>query len=91
MRQVRKVRRDRVDLISRPPPGALDALGRGGPPGLEPLDQLDEIADLWRRGLLTRALFERQRDAVIDRSTSTRASGRPRSCAGPARRPRPAS
>jgi hypothetical protein len=91
MRRVRKARRDRVDLISRPPRGALDALGGGGPPGLEPLDQLDELADLWRRGLLTRALFERQRDAVIDRSTRTRASGRPRSCAGPARRPRPAS
>jgi hypothetical protein len=38
---------------------------RGGPPGLEPLDQLDELADLWRRGLLTRTLFERQRDEVL--------------------------
>jgi hypothetical protein len=40
-------------------------VGRGGTPGLEPLDQLDELADLWRRGLLTRALFERQRDEVL--------------------------
>ena len=65
MRRVRTVRRDRVDLLSRPPRGALDAVGHGGPPGLEPLDQLDELADLWRRGLLTRALFERQRDEVL--------------------------
>jgi hypothetical protein len=65
MRRVRKVRRDRVDLLSRPPRGALDAVGRRRPPGLEPLDQLDELADLWRRGLLTRALFERQRDEVL--------------------------
>jgi hypothetical protein len=65
MRRVLKVRRDRVDLISRPPRGALDAGDGGGPPGLEPLDQLDELADLWRRGLLTRALFERQRDEVL--------------------------
>ncbi|HET6950170.1 MAG TPA: hypothetical protein VFI47_07340 [Acidimicrobiales bacterium] len=65
MRRVRKLRGDEVDLLSRPPWGALDAAGRGGPPGLEPIDQLDELADLWRRGLLTRALFERQRDEVL--------------------------
>jgi hypothetical protein len=65
MRRVLKVRRDRVDLISRPPRGAFDAGDGGGPPGLEPLDQLDELADLWRRGLLTRALFVRQRDEVL--------------------------
>jgi len=65
MRRVRTARRDRVDLLTRPPRGALDAVGRGGTPGLEPLDQLDELADLWRRGLLTRALFERQRDEVL--------------------------
>ena len=65
MRRTRQVRRDRVDLLSRPPRGALDAMERGGPPGLEPLDQLDELADLWRRGLLTRTLFERQRDEVL--------------------------
>ena len=65
MRRVRRVRRDRVDLLSRPPQGALEAVGGGGPPGHEPLDQLDELADLWRRGLLTRALFERQREEVL--------------------------
>lgn len=67
MRRVRKVRPDEVDLLSRPPRGALDAEGRQWPPGLQPLDQLDELADLWRRGLLTRALFERQRDEVLQR------------------------
>jgi hypothetical protein len=71
MRRVRKARRDRVDLLSRPPRGALDDVGREGPPGLEPLDQLDELADLWRRGLLTRALFERQRDEVLRRWART--------------------
>lgn len=65
MRRVRKVRRDRVDLLSRPPRGDLDVVGRGVPPGLQPVDQLDELADLWRRGLLTRALYDRQRDEVL--------------------------
>ena len=65
MRRVRKIRGDQVDLLSRPPRGALDPGDRGGPPGLEPLDQLDELAELWRRGLLTRVLFERQRDEVL--------------------------
>jgi hypothetical protein len=62
---MRQIRRDQADLLTRPPPGAVAALARGAPPGLEPLDQLDELADLWRRGLLTQALFERQRDEVL--------------------------
>ena len=65
MRRVRKIRGDQVDLLSRPPRGALDVGDRDGPPRLEPLDQLDELAELWRQGLLTRTLFERQRDEVL--------------------------
>ena len=46
MRRVRNVRPDEVDLLSRPPGGAHDPEGRQSPPGLRPLDQLDELADL---------------------------------------------
>jgi len=65
MRRVRRVRRTEVDLVPRPPLGALDAVSGEGHPGLAPADQLDELTDLWRRGLLTRALFERQRALVL--------------------------
>lgn len=65
MRRVRTLRSDGIDLLARPPCGAVEA-GRWGPPGLYLVDQLDEIADLWRRGLLTRAVFEGQRDAVLE-------------------------
>ena len=91
MRRVRTHRADRVDLLNRPPSGALDAVGSWGPPGVEPLDQLDELSDLWRRGLLTGALYERQRDEVLGAGHGPRLAGRPPSSAGPGRRPRPAS
>ncbi|HEX5946812.1 MAG TPA: hypothetical protein VFY82_11070 [Acidimicrobiales bacterium] len=66
MRRVRPVRRAEADLVPRPPLGALDAVCGGGPPGLAPPDQVDELTDLWRRGLLTRALFEHQRNLVLE-------------------------
>ena len=48
------------------------AVSGDGLPGLAPADQLDELTDLWRRGLLTRALFERQRDVVLQAWTRRR-------------------
>lgn len=66
MRRVRRVRRAEADLVPRPPLGALDAVSDEGHPGLAPADQLDELTDLWRRGLLTRALFDRQRNLVLE-------------------------
>ena len=51
--------------MPRPPLGALDAVGGDGHPGLAPADQLDELTGLWRRGLLTRALYERQQNLVL--------------------------
>lgn len=65
MRRVRRVRRTEADLIPRPPLGALNSMSGDGHPGLAPADQLDELTDLWNRGLLTQALFERQRDLVL--------------------------
>ena len=65
MPRVHRVRRAEADLVLRPPLGALDAVIGEGHPGLTPADQLDELTDLWRRGLVTRALFEHQRDLVL--------------------------
>jgi hypothetical protein len=72
MRRVQGGRQAEVDLVPRPPLGALDAVSGDGHPGLAPADQLDELTDLWRRGLLTRALFERQRDVVLQAWTRRR-------------------
>lgn len=65
MRRERRVRRAETDLVPRPPLGALDAVSGEGHPGLAPADQVDELTDLWRRGLLTHALFDRQRNLVL--------------------------
>ena len=54
-----------ADLLARPPCTAREAHRPWGPLAGDPIAQLRELADLRRRGLLSRQLYERQRARVL--------------------------
>jgi Short C-terminal domain len=61
MRRLRTHRRRSSDLLARPPCGAQH-LPRGWAEAVvDPVDQIEELADLRRRGLLTPEEFEREK------------------------------
>jgi hypothetical protein len=64
MRRRRTHRRNQGDLLARPPIGSREL--EGGVPALivDPIEQLEELADLRSRGLLTSEEFERQKTRV---------------------------
>jgi Short C-terminal domain len=64
MRRRRTHRRHEGDLLARPPVGGREL--EGGVAGLivDPVEQLEELADLRSRGLLTTEEFERQKTRV---------------------------
>jgi hypothetical protein len=61
MRRLRTDRRRRTDLLARPPYGAQELTGGWAAALVDPVEQLEELADLRRRGLLTPDEYERQK------------------------------
>jgi hypothetical protein len=60
----RRSRSDLVDLLTRPP--ASNRGGSGTDLVLDPADQLEKLAQLVARGLLTIEEFERQRRRILE-------------------------
>jgi Short C-terminal domain len=64
MRRRRTHRRHRSDLLARPPCGGRELDGGVAALMVDPVDQLQELADLRNRGLLTSEEFERQKARI---------------------------
>jgi hypothetical protein len=64
MRRRRTHRRHEGDLLARPPVGSRELEGGVAALIVDPIEQLEELADLRRRGLLTSEEFERQKTRV---------------------------
>ena len=58
-------RRRLADLLARPPCGASELTGGWGTLMVDPIEQLEELGRLHRRGLLTAEEYERQKDRVL--------------------------
>jgi Short C-terminal domain len=66
VRRVRINRNRQTDLLARPPCGAR-VLGRGWSTLIvDPVEQLAELADLRRRGLLSGEEYERQKAKILE-------------------------
>jgi Short C-terminal domain len=66
MRRLRHVRRSGTDLLTRPP-----ALASPSPPAwmsaiIDPVVQIEELAQLCERGFISADDFERQKAKVLD-------------------------
>jgi hypothetical protein len=66
MRGFRTSRRHRSDLLARPPCLVQTYEDSVRAWIVDPIAQLEELADLLRRGLLSREEFERHKAKVID-------------------------
>jgi len=64
MRRRRTNRRHHFDLLPRPPCGGRELEGGVAALIVDPVEQLQELADLRSRGLLTSEEFERQKTRV---------------------------
>jgi hypothetical protein len=64
MRRRRTNRRRQSDLLARPPCGGREVEGGVAALIVDPVQQLEELADLRSRGLLTTEEFERQKTRV---------------------------
>ena len=61
------VSRDRADLLVRPPSSARESAHDWVAMLLDPVEQLEELAMLRERGVLSRAEFESQKAKVVGR------------------------
>jgi len=66
MRRVKSTRLCRVDLLARPPSTARSPDGDWVRLVIDPVDQLRELAELHRGGLLSVDEYERQRMKVLE-------------------------
>ncbi|MGH9251318.1 MAG: SHOCT domain-containing protein [Acidimicrobiales bacterium] len=64
MRRRRTHRRNHCDLLARPPVGGRELEGGVAALIVDPIEQLEELADLRSRGFLTSDEFERQKTRV---------------------------
>jgi Short C-terminal domain len=64
MRRRQTNRRHHRDLLARPPCGGRELEGGVAALIVDPIEQLEELADLRSRGLLTSEEFERQKTRV---------------------------
>jgi Short C-terminal domain len=64
MRRRQTHRRHEGDLLARPPVGSRELEGGVAALIVDPVEQLEELADLRSRGLLTTEEFERQKIRV---------------------------
>jgi hypothetical protein len=67
MRGLDASRRDRIDLLARPPCVAAMYEPDWVSMIVDPTEQLEALADLFSRGLLSRTEFEQQKARVIER------------------------
>ena len=67
IRGVNTSRIHRSDLLARPPCGVRTYEDSVRAWIVNPVDQIEELADLLRRGLLSRKEFEHQKAKVIER------------------------
>jgi Short C-terminal domain len=65
MQRLGHSRSRRTDLLARPPCTARDLERGWAAVFVDPIDQLDELAQLYCRGLLSRQEFEREKAKVI--------------------------
>ena len=65
MRRVGTVRSDHSDLLTRVPWTARWVETNGGVLVVDPVEQLRELVDLYRRGLLSKEEFASQRAKVL--------------------------
>lgn len=65
MRRYGSSRRDRLGLLARPPCG-IEAFASGRGLVVDPVEQLAELADLRRRGLLSADEFERHEAKLLE-------------------------
>jgi len=66
MRRVGAARSDRPDLLARVPWGVFSIETSSAAVIRDPVEQLKELADLYRRGLLSREQFVSQRAKVLE-------------------------
>jgi hypothetical protein len=66
MRRLKTSRRNRADLLARPPCGLHDYEHGWAALIVDPVEQFEELADLHARGLLSREEFERQTARLLD-------------------------
>ena len=67
MRQLDPSRRHRIDLLMRPPCGVGTDERDWSALIVDPTDQLEALADLCARGLLSTEEFEREKAKVLER------------------------
>jgi hypothetical protein len=67
MRRERRSRRERPNLLARPPLGVLDDERGWSSLIVDPVDQLSRLADLRARGVLSAEEFDRQKAKVLER------------------------
>ncbi len=65
MRRLSHSRSRRTDLLARPPCTLRDLERGWAAMFVDPVDQLDELAELYARGLLSREEFEGQKAKII--------------------------
>jgi Short C-terminal domain len=65
MQRLSYSRKGRTDLLVRPPCTARDLERGWAALFVDPVEQLDQLAQLYRRGLLSREEFEAQKAKVI--------------------------
>jgi hypothetical protein len=66
------VRGHRTDLLARPPSGVFDPAAGWAALIVDPVAQLEELADLVERDLLSSAEFERLKARVVGVGVATR-------------------
>lgn len=66
LRPVSTSRRRHADLLARPPSGFGEIPGGWRGLIIDPVAQLEELADLVNRGLLSREEFDRLKDRVVE-------------------------
>jgi hypothetical protein len=65
MERFSQSRKDRTDLLVRPPCTAHEIECGWTASFIDPIEQLEALADLWSRGLLSREEFERQKEKIF--------------------------
>ena len=64
MRRFDRSRHDLPDLLARPPTGTREFVMPWAELIVDPVRQLEALADLYRNGLLSRAEFEQYKDRL---------------------------
>jgi hypothetical protein len=66
MQRVETSRSQRQDLLGRPPSAAYEFQPAWALLAVDPISQVEELADLWRRGLLSPDEYEQQKARILE-------------------------